>query len=417
MSRPNILFVFADQLRYSAVGCSHNAVVRTPHLDRLAAEGIIFDQAFSGYPLCTPYRGALLTGRYAHQNGALDNEYMLWRDQITLPQVLKEAGYHTGFIGKWHLGYGPYPEEKRYGFDYMAAYNIARGGYWKNQYHENERGPIPFGCWSPAGEVSLVIRFMEEHQRQNDGAPFAVVLAWEPPHWPYNQFPEEFNTYDPASVDVPPNVPVQMEAFARKEIALYYGCVTALDAQMGCLLAALDRLGLAEKTIVVFTSDHGDHLSSHGFGKPWDQWLHHTKRCSKASPYEEAIHVPFLLRYPAKVRPGQRTRALLNTVDIMPTLLSLCELAIPGTVRGMDLSHAVLGQEGPWADSVYLQNEAIGWPNRTKWLGFWRGVRTERWVYARWRNHEVDPLLFDRENDPHEMRNLAGNKEYSDVEA
>lgn len=415
MSSPNILLVFADQLRHRALGSSGNGIVRTPNLDRLAEEGAVFGRAFSSCPICSPFRGQLLTGRFAHANGVVDNEYELRRDEVTLAQALAGAGYRTGFIGKWHLGYGPYPEEKRYGFGYLAAYNCQHA-YYDVACYENEDGPTKLKCWAPEGETSLAIRFMEEHQRRGGGSPFALVMGWGPPHWPYDQYPSEFDVYDPAEVDIPPNVPVQMEAFARKEIADYYGNVSALDAQMGRLMAALERLGIADNTIVCFTSDHGDHLSSHGYGKPFDRWMHHSMRASKATPYEESIHIPFLLRYPTRVRGGQRTETLLSSVDMMPTLLGLCGVEMPKGVQGHDLSHAVTGQDGTQPDSVYLQILGEGWPHRGKWVGFWRGVRTDRWLYARWHDNEYGPLLFDIENDAYEMTNLAGKPECRDVE-
>ena len=116
MGNPNILFVFADQLRYSGLGCSGNRVVRTPAIDRLAREGVVFDQAFSGCPICSPYRAQLLTGRYSHANGVLCNQYRLFDGQRTIADVLGDAGYRTAYVGKWHLGNGPYTPDKRYGF-------------------------------------------------------------------------------------------------------------------------------------------------------------------------------------------------------------------------------------------------------------------------------------------------------------
>lgn len=415
MKRPNILFVFSDQHRYGALGCSGNPVVRTPNLDRLAGEGVVFDQAFSCYPLCSPYRAQLLTGSYCHKNLVVCNEYALKGARETLAQVLARAGYRSGFIGKWHLGYGPYPEQQRHGFDYLAAYNCGHG-FYKTSYHENDRGPIRFDCWSPEGETSLAIRFMEQHATGGSGSPFALVIGWAPPHWPYDQFPQEFNTYDPTAVDLPGNVPEQMQEFARSELAQYYGCVTALDAQMGRLLEALGRLGLAEDTIVCYTSDHGDHLSSHGYGRPWDSWLPAYMRASKATGYEESIHVPFLMRFPGRIRPGRRADALLGSVDIMPTLLGLCGLEPPRSVQGKDLSHAAEGRDGPLSDSVYLQNMGVGWPDRREFTGFWRGIRTERWLYARWLNDRLGPWLFDRQNDPEEMNNLAGQADHAPVQ-
>ena len=414
--KPNILFVFADQLRYSAMGSSGNKIVRTPNFDRLASQGLVFDNAFASHPLCSPYRANIVTGKYGFANGVPDNEYLLWDDQVTLPRALKTVGYYTAYVGKWHLGAGPYTEEKRHGFDHMFSFNCQNRHYGAT-YHENETGPIRIDKFAPEGETDQAIKLMEDHVKEREDSPFAIVLSWEPPHWPYDKYPQQYNIYDPAKVDLPPNVPKQMAHFARREIAQYYGNVTSIDAQMGRLMETLDRLGIANDTIVCFSSDHGDHLSSHGYGKPMDSWMHPTKRASKSTPYEESIHIPFIMRYPRSVRAGWRTRAMFSSVDVMPTLLGLCGVGIPDGVQGYNLAHVVTEKEGPATpDSVYLMNMGNGWPNRPKWVGCWRGVRTDRWVYARW--HDVDehePVLFNRKNDPYERNNLAANPKFAKI--
>jgi arylsulfatase A-like enzyme len=242
-------------------------------------------------------------------------------------------------------------------------------------------------------------------------------MSWEPPHWPYDHYPDEYKIYDPAKVDLPPNVPKQMADFARKEIADYYGNVSAIDAQMGRLMEALDRLGIADDTIVCFSSDHGDHLSSHGYGKPGDKWMHHTKRASKSTPYEESAHIPFIMRYPRRVQAGRHTNVMFGSVDVMPTLLALCGVGIPNGVQGHNLAHVATGKDGPEPpDSVYLMNMGPGWPYRGKWVGCWRGVRNHRWVYARWYNaNDHEPVLYDRKNDPYELKNLAGKPRFAKV--
>ena len=418
MNHPNIIFIFSDQQRYSSVGCNRNDIVKTPNLDALGAGGVIFDNAFSSCPICAPYRGQIMTGRYSHANGCIDNEYSLFPGQDTLPSVLGSAGYRTAFVGKWHLGWGPYTEDKRHGFDYMAA-NNCNHHHWKMSYHQNEAGPFPIEGWGPAGQTDQALEFIGNHLGEPEENPFCLVMSWSPPHWcdrngTYEDYPDQHNIYDPETVDLPPNVPKQMEAFAREELAHYYGEVTGLDHEMGRIMAFLKENDLEENTIICYSSDHGDHLSSHGYGKPFDMWLHHSKRASKATPYEESIHIPFILRYPAKVSPGQRTQTMFNSVDVMPTLLGLAGVDLPDGIQGTDLSHAATGGEGPEPDSVYLQILGPGWPHRGDWVGFWRGVRTPRWVYARWFG-SGDVWLYDRENDPYEMRNLAGNPDYVDT--
>ncbi len=421
---PNLLFVFSDQQRYSALGANGNNVIHTPTLDSLAASGMTCDNMFSNHPLCSPYRAMLLSGQYAWQNLVIDNEYRLRRDVPTLPGTLRDNGYHTGQVGTWHLGMGPYNEKDRYGLDYLATNYPSpvpnmHGGYYNSNYYENELGPIHYEGWTPKIETDLAIKFMEGHLDTQFGNPFALFVSWRPPHWPYADYPEEYAMYNPADVDLPGNVPEQMADFARKEIADYYGCCSGLDAQMARLLKALNRLGLSENTIVCYTSDHGDHLSSHGYGKPRDSWMHPSMRASKATPYEESIHVPFIVRWPGATPAGTRSDAFFGAIDLMPTLLGACGVPLPEGLQGRDVSSVWRGENTPAdteltpgaSESVYLQNMAHGWPNRDAWVGRWRGVRTEHWTYARWYGNEDGPWLFDRKNDPLEMINLVESSE------
>ena len=407
--RPNIVFVFDDQHRCDSVGCTGNALTATPNIDRLAGEGTVFDQAFACYPLCSPFPAQLLTGTYCHVNGVVCNEYRLFDDQPTLASALGRTGYRTAYVGKWHLGAGPYPPERRAGFDELMAYNCGHG-FRKTHYFHNEDGPTQLGCWAPAGETDLALDYLRRHA---DDQPFALFLSWAGPHWPYDDYPQEFNSVDPADVTVAPNVPKPLEPFARRQLAEYYGFCAALDAQFGRIIDALDRLGLAENTIVVFTSDHGDHLWSHGYGRPMDFWLHPSRRASKATPYNESVRIPFVIRWPGRVPAGDRTDAMLGSCDMMPTLLALAGVDCPDCVQGADLSHACLGRAGESPDSVYLQNMGVGWPNRAEFTGFWRAVRTQRYMYARWLDDEQPRLLFDVVDDPFEMTNLADSEDHA----
>lgn len=414
--KPNIIYVFADQLRYTSVGCSGNRQVRTPNMDKLAAEGIVMDSAFSSCPICSPYRAELLSGLYAHQNGVVCNEYEMRHDIATLPQCLRGAGYRTAYVGKWHLGYGPYTEEKRYGFDYMAATDMPKNSY-SGIYYFNEDGPYELGAnWLPCDETDISIRFVKDHCKNNPDQPFMLMMSWIPPHWPYETLPERYNIYKPEEIELTPNIPEQLAEFEKKETALYYGNITGLDDQLGRLMELVDQLGISDNTIFCFSSDHGDHLGAHGYGKPRDSWLHHSKRGSKATPYDESVHVPFIMRWPQKIAKGVRSNVIFNSVDIMPTLLSLAEVPVPETLAGRDLSFAFLGKNGEAPESAFFQILGQGWPHRGPWLGYWRGVRTDRYVYARWWDPDFTPMLFDREKDPWEMNNCYGKPEYAEIQ-
>ena len=182
-------------------------------------------------------------------------------------------------------------------------------------------------------------------------------------------------------------------------------------------MEALDERGLAEDTIVCFSSDHGDHLGAHGYGKPGatDSWMDHTLQLSKGTPYDEAAHIPFLLRYPANVPGNRRSQTFLNSVDVMPTLLGLAGGGVPDSVQGTDLSHTALGLSGDEPDSVYLQMLGPGWPDRIKSVGLWRAVRAERYTYARWADRGGKRLLLDRQLDPLEMHNRVDDPEYREI--
>lgn len=421
MGKPNIVFVCADQLRYSAVACNGNRVVRTPNFDRLAREGVVFDQHFSCCPICAPYRGQLLTGRYPHKNGVIDNEYRLFDNQVTIADALKAEGYRTAFIGRRHLGFGPYPVEKRYGFDDVYGYHSSCD-FYNISYWRNEEGPFRMDDYAPRVETRLVLDYIGAHRRSSPDQPFCVILSWGAPHYThgtgagaYGEYPQEYNIYDPAGIDVPDNVPVQMRDFARREIADYYGMVTSLDDCMGGIMEALEERGLAKNTILVFASDHGDHLNAHGFVKPDEAWAHYTLRDNKVTPYEEAIHLPFILRYPDRVKGNRRTDTMLGSVDLLPTLLGLCGVSVPDDVQGKDLSHAALGTPGEEPDSVYLQILGPGYPPKTVGMGMWRGVRTHRYTYARWHDRDGMRLLFDHQVDPLEMHNVVDDPDHAEA--
>jgi arylsulfatase A-like enzyme len=278
--------------------------------------------------------------------------------------------------------------------------------------------------FAPRVETQLALDYLRAHRRDCAARPFCLVLSWGPPHWSttgaerdYGEYPHGYELYDPARVDLPGNVPRQFETFERREIADYYAMVTALDDCMGRLLGALDEWGLAEDTIVCFSSDHGDHLGAHGYGKPGaaDAWMDASLQLSKGTPYDEAVHIPFVLRYPSRVTGNRRSETFRNSVDVMPTLLKLCDAGAPTGVQGRDLSHAALGVPGQEPDSVYLQMMGPGWPDRVKSVGLWRAVRTARYTYARWADYGGKRMLLDRQDDPLEMQNRIDDPGYAET--
>ncbi len=397
--RPSILLIVPDQMRAQALGCMGNPDVRTPNIDRLAAQGVLFRNTFANTPVCCPARANILTGTYAHRNGMVANDLRLRESEGTIAEVLTEKGYRTGFIGKWHLDGGPRlpgfipPGPRRQGFAFWAA-NQCDHRHFRPTYFRDTDQPITEARFEPEVWTDRAIEFLK-------GAgddPFYLTVMMGPPHDPYGAPEKQMKLYDPARLTMRPNWVEGVPGAGRKEIAAYYAAVTAVDEQIGRLMAALDETGRAEDTIVIVTSDHGDMLGSHG------QRL-------KRKPFEESIRVPGIVRYPAKVKAGRTTEAMLTHVDLAPTLLALCDLPVPKEMQGTDLSGVVLGTTDRGPDSAYFQifvpfvGDVTPRP--------WRGVRTDRHMYAR--TQEGPWLLFDLKDDPYEQKNLANNPAYTDV--
>jgi arylsulfatase A-like enzyme len=387
--RPNILYVFADQMRASATGCMRDEAVQTPHLDRLASQGVLFRNAVANTPVCTPSRGSLLTGRHALTCRCIVNDLRLPEEEQSIADVLKPYGYRTGYIGKWHLDgisrhmFTP-PGRRRHGFDdYWAAYNCNHR-YFDAKWYEDDSPELRRGEGYDADvQTDQAIAFLERYCNE----PFCLYLSWGPPHAPYREVPQEFlDIYPPEGVRLRPNAMGADPA----DIAGYYAHITALDRDMGRLVEALDRLGLAENTIVVFSSDHGDMLWSHG-------------QVKKQRPWEESIHIPLIVRWPARLPAGERTDLLVGVADHAPTLLGLAGIPVPEQMNGLDLSAALQGQPGADPSSVYI-NEYVSFDQARDYQP-WRGVRTRRYTYARWLKGGA--VLYDNLADPYQLRNLA----------
>lgn len=393
--KPNILFILPDQFRAASMGCMGNPEVRTPNIDRLAKQGVLFTDAISNYPVCTPYRAAILTGRFPSTTGVATNGVELPDGEVTIAEVLRDHGYKTGYIGKWHLeknGDPFVPKNRRQGFDYWAVCNTG-GKHYDWFYCGDTADQIPLKGYVPDAQTKLAVEFMEK----NRAHPFCLFLSYGPPHPAYDPPKEYADLYEAKKLKQRPNVPNDSY---RDTLALYNGSISAIDANVGRLMDSLDKLGIAEDTVVVFTSDHGDMMGSHD-------------RIGKNVPWEEAINVPFVVRYPRRVKGGSKTDALISAVDIMPTLLSICGAPVPKAVQGRDMSGFVLGKGGKKPESVLLQRVFSGGEKGLA-VREWRGVRTNRYTYARSRDKAW--LLYDNERDPYQMNNLADKPEAKAVQ-
>lgn len=410
--KPNVIFILADQWRAQAVGYAGNQDVITPNLDKLAKESIVFNTAVAVMPVCTPYRASLLTGQYPLTHGVFYNDKPLPNEALTMAEIYKEAGYQTGYIGKWHLnghknGEHPFhsrtlpvPQNRRQGFDYWKVAEVTHD-YNNSFYFDEKDQKHTWPGYDAFAQTDSAISYI---QRQKN-SPFLLFLSWGPPHDPYFTAPAKYQEmYDPSKINLRPNVPEALRDSAKRVMASYYAHCTALDKAMGDLLATLENEGIADNTILVFTSDHGDMLLSKGALK-------------KQRPWNESMLVPMLLRYPAGLgRQAKQINKPINTPDILPTLLGLSNIAIPATVEGTNLSEALKGEKEYEKEAalVILPVPFHEW-NFLNGGKEYRALRTEKYTYARDLNGPW--LLYDNEKDPYQEENLVDNPKYATVQA
>jgi arylsulfatase A-like enzyme len=398
--RPNVIILMPDQMRGQAMGVAGEAQIRAPHIDRLARQGVYLPNTIANTPVCCPARATILTGQYPHRHGLITNDLRLRESAVTLAELLAKAGYATGFVGKWHLdgglrmpGFVP-PGERRQGFAFWAA-NECNHDHYNSIYFHDTPDPIPIKRFEPEVWMDEAVDFI----RKNRTGPFMLFWACGPPHNPYAAPPEYEKLYNPDSLKLPPNWQTTPKFGSRADIARYYAAITAIDDQVGRLMGELDQLGLADNTLVLFISDHGDMLGAHG-------------QVFKSKPWEESIRVPGIIRHPRTLKPGQVRDLLFSHVDIAPTVLGYCGLPVPANMQGRDLSRQIQGRGGDEPDAVFIQYYEPR-PHEDVPAG-WRGLRTKTHTYARLRDRPW--MLYDLTKDPYELNNLADKPQAADLQ-
>lgn len=428
MKKPNLIYVFADQLRYFSMGYAGDENAVTPNLDAFCAESTDLCQTVSGHPVCAPYRASLLTGKYTTSTGMVINEIRINpSDHHTLAQVLDENGYETAYIGKWHmyaaeLGNHYDPKNSyipkgpdRLGFnDFFAAYNF-RHEYEVGTayYHLDSPEKIFYEKYEPDAQTDMAI---EQLRRLSAGEkPFALFLSIGTPHdpWVEENVPEkylakvrdkEFRLPENYLPDNDPHADEWARLSEEERVQLtewmrvYYAMTANLDENFGRLRQAIREMGLDENTILIFTSDHGELFGAHG-------------RRAKNIFYEEAVRVPFLIRWKDHLEEGVRRNFVFNTVDIMPSLLTMIGLPIPEGVEGTDLSRCIEGKEDTQEGALMMGTG----PTAIFGDGHeWRAYRTKRYTYAVYLA-DGQEFLFDNEKDSKQMHNLIQNPSYTEL--
>ncbi|MEM6821257.1 MAG: sulfatase [Verrucomicrobiota bacterium] len=410
MKLPHIVFVFPDQLRRISLSCE-GGPVPTPHMDRLTREGTSFSRAMVNYPMCTPSRGSLMTGRPAHALRDDRGEVYMMNDrqldptETTYAHVLTAAGYRCSYFGKWHndAQRGPIPPgPRRLGFDGDFR-SFQTGSPRLNPFYysdEGERIDSP-ETWAPFMDTALALETLGDgHGR---GEPQMLALSYNPPHGPYDILPPELEHYFDEARDsvteLAPNVPDELKEQALEVMAQYHAQVRGVDDAIGRLIDGLDQIGCADETLIVLSSDHGDQVLSHGL-------------VGKNQFYDESLNVPLVAKWPGKIAAGRRIEGLASSCDIAPTLLDLVGLEIPSRMLGASLAPCLLHGESSPHDEVFaeVQHPWFDWFHGQGWQGNRRCVITNRYklVVRERGTGEAEPYqLFDLQEDPHELNNLV----------
>ncbi len=428
---PNLLIVLVDQWTGQAMGFESKEPVFTPNLDALAKKSLVLEQMVSNYPVCSPARAMLLTGKYPLKNHVYTNVNSssapygieLPKDIVTWSDVLKSNGYSNGYIGKWHLDspYKPYiptsnnvgkvawnewtSPDKRHGFDYWYSYGTYdehdRPMYWDT--HAPRDSFHYVNVWGPIHEAKKTLEFFknQDHTFRTEGKPFSLVVSMNPPHSGYKSVPEKYyDQYKNIPIETflkDPDIPAagtEMGDFYRNNIKYYYAAMTGVDEQVGVILKGLKDNGLEENTIVVFMSDHGNNLGKH-------------EEISKNNIYEESLRIPFIIYWKGHIMPRIDNEFLGSMPDLFPTFLDLMGLKkeIPDDLDGVSYAEYFKNGSGKKPANQYIMGAIIS--NKVDINTGFRGIRTKENTFAYVKEKgKVVSYLLDLTKDPFEMNNI-----------
>jgi len=406
--RPNLLFVFSDEHRWCSLPFTQMPEVHAPTFSQLAKEGISFDRCVSNNPICVPYRNMLLTGMWPQETGLGPDNYVLHGVGVkqagevlaksSIANVFNEAGYTTGYVGKWHL-----LEDSVYsaGFNYHKNWFFG-DDHWKTKYRDvpTQEGYKEYAGYNAVGMTDQSLEFIQENADRDK--PFMLMVSWNPPHWRWDDAPGSFlKLYPQGEIPFRPNVTEPYKKGDRlSQYQNYLAHISAVDQQMKRLLDELKRLQIDGNTIVIYTSDHGSSFGSQGL------W-------SKRTGNDESNHVPLLVRWPGHVPAGKRDNTLVGAIDLHPTLCGLAGIPVPSYCHGQDLSKALLGKPCISNESQYIFGvcnqegyiREMRNPGGHNWALPYRGVYTGEYTYMI--DIRGNEFLYDNVKDIYQMNNLA----------
>lgn len=420
MNQPNILVFLSDQQRWDTCGCYGQALPVTPNLDRMAAEGIRFDRAFTCQPVCGPARACIQTGKYPTELGCHTNHRMLPPREKTIARHLSAQGYRTGYIGKWHLAsFGPrggpddyrvrpVPPERRGGYrdfwlasDALEHTSHAYDGHMFDM--DGQKRFFPAGRYRADAQTDWVIERLEDWVGRE---PFFLFVSYIEPHHQndHNHYEGPAGSKSRWKNFTPPGDLAGAGGDWTEEYPDYLGCINSLDENLGRVRAALERLELAENTLLIYTSDHGSHFRTRNSEY-------------KRSCHEGSIRIPMVAAGPG-FRGGRVIRQLVSLADFAPTILSAAGLRPPADMRGRPLQDLVEGRADDWPGEVFVQisESQCG-----------RAIRTAEWKYSvvapgkkgsdPGSDFYVEDFLYNLEEDPHERNNLVFEPAYAGIRA
>ncbi len=401
---PNVLVFFTDQQRWDTTGLHGNPMGLTPNLDRFGHEYTHIANSFTCQPVCGPARSCFQTGMYATKTGCYRNGIALPTNCRTLGNYFKDAGYHTGYIGKWHLynqeTKGPVPASHRFGYDYWLASNVLEftSDAYDTELYDNVGEAIKLPGYRVDAVTDASIRFIAENQDH----PFFLFTSFIEPH--HQNHRDDYPAPDGyreiyTGGWIPPDL-AELGGSAHRHLGGYYGMVKRLDEAYGRIQDALKSLGLSDNTIVLFTSDHGCHFKTRN-GE------------YKRSCHESSIRVPTVFTGPG-FRGGGRLEELVSLVDLPPTLLEAAGIETPVSMQGKSIVPILGGDQHDWQEEVFIQISE----SQTA-----RAVRTARWKYGvdapdatdPGTDHFVEQYLYDLKADPYELNNLIGLESHGPV--
>ncbi len=425
-ARPNVLVILSDDLRWDALGYAGNPHVKTPNIDRLAAEGVHFANAFCTTSLCSPSRASILSGLYAHTHGVLNNFTEYPTTLPSFPRALQAAGYETAYIGKYHMG--EENDEKRPGFDYFVTHK-GQGKYFDTEFNvDGQRRVVP-GYYT-----HVVTQMAVDWLNRPRDRPWMLMLGHKAPHSFYIPEPKYEHAFDDIDVRYPDSAfhlddkpawikqrlytwhgiygplfewrktfpddrPEAVKDFAAMTRA-YWGTILSVDDSVGRLRQTLERLGQLDDTVIVFLGDNGLLNGEHGM-------------VDKRTMHEPSIRIPLVVRYPGLASPQhpKRIEPMVLTVDVAPSLLDLCGVAPPAKVHGRSWTRLVRDRDPGWRTSYFYE---YNYEKQFPYTPNIRGVRTDGWKYVHYPHGDGGPdrhmaELYDLEHDPEERRNMIGD--------